>query len=284
MPPRTGTEFVQEASRYIGTPYVWGGESPRGFDCSGLVDYVLSGMGVQNVPRTSEQQYAWVKKVQPDQLQPGDLVFLNFPGEQSPGHVMIYAGGRTVIQAPAPGQKVQRVAFDPQKAGTTEWGGTVVGYGRVPGLDYSGELPGLGGPAVPRLPHSGPAIEGAKRSRPGTGGGGGILGFFEHTGGDIGTAAGWVEAAGGTVAGDIVGGPEAVWSALVGSVSDVTDFLKAALWLVNPLNWLRALETLTGLVLIVVSILVALKAEDAAVGLGIGRVAKEAGAATAALE
>lgn len=140
----TGADFVSEASRFIGTPYVWGGANPRGFDCSGLVQYSLERLGLQNVPRTSEDQWAWVDRVQAENVEPGDLVFMHFPGEQGAGHVAIFAGASGkgpsrrsyVIQAPKPGGDVQRVPFSPLPAGSSEWGGRIVGYGRVPGLSY----------------------------------------------------------------------------------------------------------------------------------------------------
>ncbi len=139
MAKPTGTSFVQAALAFLGTPYVWGGASPKGFDCSGLVEYVLTKMGVKNVPRTSEQQYAWATPISASQLQPGDLVFLNFPGEMSPGHVMIWLGNDKVLQAPGTGQQVQVSKFSPKAPGQNEWGATVVGYGRIPGLSYQGE-------------------------------------------------------------------------------------------------------------------------------------------------
>jgi cell wall-associated NlpC family hydrolase len=135
----SGSTFAQNALAFLGTPYVFGGANPSGFDCSGLVEYVLTKMGLKGVPRTSEEQYAWADPISASQLQPGDLVFMNFPGELSPGHVMIWLGGNQVLQAPAQGQDVQVSKFDPQSPGTNEWGGTVVGYGRVPGLSYQGE-------------------------------------------------------------------------------------------------------------------------------------------------
>ena len=138
MAVHTGTEFAQIAARYIGTPYVYGGSSPSGFDCSGLVYYVLGKLGI-NAPRTSQAQYAWTKRVSPQALRPGDLVFLNFPGETGAGHVMIWLGNNKVLQAPSSGQKVQVSHFDPQAPGSNEWGATVVGYGRIPGLSYKGE-------------------------------------------------------------------------------------------------------------------------------------------------
>ena len=247
-PARSGDAFVVNASNYIGTPYVWGGASPKGFDCSGLVEYVLSNMGLRNVPRTSEQQYAWTKRVDPAHLQAGDLVFLNFPGENSPGHVMIYAGGNEVIQAPAPGQRVEEVKFDPKRQGSTEWGGVVVGYGRVPGLNYAGEPAGpLSGPVVLPGQRNVPG-QGNANSRPGTGDGGG--GWLSDAWG--GFESGVSEAA--KIAGDASNPIGTLFGGLVDSVGGVTDFLKAALWLINPLNWLRAFEAIVGVGFIAASI------------------------------
>lgn len=162
----TAADFVNEARSFIGTPYVWGGSSPKGFDCSGLVEYSLTRLGLKKVPRTSEQQYAWVDRVSSENVEAGDLVFFHFPGEQGAGHVAIFGGrggrgpfgGRSyVIQAPAPGQDVQQVPFTPLPAGSHEWGGTILGYGRVPGLDYQAlTLEGLwlhagGPPKVARI-------------------------------------------------------------------------------------------------------------------------------------
>ena len=237
---RSGDDFVRNAARYEGTPYVWGGASPKGFDCSGLVEYVLSNMGLRNVPRTSEAQYAWTQRVGPDELQAGDLVFLNFPGEVSPGHVMIYAGGNQVIQAPSRGQLVQESSFNPKKPGSNEWGATVVGYGRVPGLNYAGEPAGPLSPPVV-LPGQGNVPgQGNANSRPGTGDGGGWLG----------DAWGGFEGAVSAGAGDVGG----LFGDVTGLISGPLDFLKAALWLVNPLNWLRAFEAIVGVALIAASV------------------------------
>lgn len=139
----TGTQFITLAARYVGVPYKWGGSSPSGFDCSGLVYYVLGKLGIQ-APRTSQAQYAWTKRVSPQALRPGDLVFLNFPGETGAGHVMIWLGGDKVLQAPSTGQKVKVSHFNPQAPGTNEWGATVVGYGRIPGLSHQGDPPAVG--------------------------------------------------------------------------------------------------------------------------------------------
>ena len=134
--PRSGSAFVQEAAKFIGRPYVFGAAGPSAFDCSGLVYYGLRQMGVQGVPRTSEEQWGWVDRIPGSQLAPGDLIFEQWPGEVSPGHVAIYAGAGEIIQAPAPGEDVQRVKWSPSIVHSE--GGQIVGYGRVPGLTYSG--------------------------------------------------------------------------------------------------------------------------------------------------
>ncbi|HVR12759.1 MAG TPA: NlpC/P60 family protein, partial [Gaiellaceae bacterium] len=89
------------AMRYLGTPYVWGGASPSGFDCSGFVMYVYAQMGV-GLPHSSYAQYGAGVPVSYDQLQAGDLVF--FDGL---GHVGIYIGGGNFIHSPHSGDVVK---------------------------------------------------------------------------------------------------------------------------------------------------------------------------------
>jgi peptidoglycan DL-endopeptidase CwlO len=100
-PPPTHSNVVSIAMRYLGTPYVWGGASPGGFDCSGLVMYVFAQVGV-SLPHNAAAQYGYGAPVAQSDLQPGDLVF--FDGL---GHVGIYAGGGTFIHAPHSGTVVQ---------------------------------------------------------------------------------------------------------------------------------------------------------------------------------
>jgi peptidoglycan DL-endopeptidase CwlO len=101
LPPSRGG-VVGIAMRYLGTPYRWGGASPRtGFDCSGFVMYVFAQVGV-SLPHSSYAQYGMGMPVGRSQLQPGDLVF--FAGL---GHVGIYIGGNQFIHAPHTGDVVK---------------------------------------------------------------------------------------------------------------------------------------------------------------------------------
>jgi peptidoglycan DL-endopeptidase CwlO len=100
-PPSSHGGVVGVAMQYLGTPYVWGGASPGGFDCSGLVMYAYAQVGV-SLPHSSYAQYGMGVPVSYDQLQPGDLVF--FDGL---GHVGIYIGGGQFIHAPHTGDVVK---------------------------------------------------------------------------------------------------------------------------------------------------------------------------------
>ena len=94
-----GSAIVSTAYNYIGVPYVYGGSSPRGFDCSGLVQYVYRQNGI-SLPRTSGAQAGVGRGVSLSDAQPGDIVCY-------PGHVAIYIGGGKVIHAPYPGRRVE---------------------------------------------------------------------------------------------------------------------------------------------------------------------------------
>jgi LysM repeat protein len=99
-----GDRVVAEARRFLGVPYVYGGSSPSGFDCSGLVWYVLNLVGVR-VPRDATDQFYAGRPVPRGDLQPGDVVFFDTTGGIS--HDGIYIGGGEFIDAPAPGQSVR---------------------------------------------------------------------------------------------------------------------------------------------------------------------------------
>jgi cell wall-associated NlpC family hydrolase len=100
-PPTQYAGVIGIAMRYLGVPYVWGGESPSGFDCSGFVAYVYAQVGVP-LPHYTGAQWAVGVPVSTSDLQPGDLVF--FDGL---GHVGMYIGGGEFIHSPHTGDVVR---------------------------------------------------------------------------------------------------------------------------------------------------------------------------------
>ncbi len=106
LPPSKYTGVVGVAMQYLGVPYVWGGASPSGFDCSGFVMYVFAQIGV-SLPHHAASQYSYGIPVPRDQLEAGDLVF--FDGL---GHVGIYVGGGQFIHSPHTGDVVRISTMD----------------------------------------------------------------------------------------------------------------------------------------------------------------------------
>jgi cell wall-associated NlpC family hydrolase len=100
-PPSRYGGVVGYAMQQLGTPYVWGGAAPGGFDCSGLVMWAYAQVGVA-LPHSSYAQWGYGVPVSYDQLEPGDLVFFN-----GLGHVGMYIGGGQFIEAPHTGAFVQ---------------------------------------------------------------------------------------------------------------------------------------------------------------------------------
>jgi cell wall-associated NlpC family hydrolase len=119
--PSPGAGHPQAATialRYLGVPYKWGGASPAGFDCSGLVMYVYAQLGI-SLPHFAAAQYGYGTPVSRDQLQPGDLVFF-----ENLNHVAIYIGGGQVVHAPSTGDVVKI-------SNISDWGTSYVGARRI---------------------------------------------------------------------------------------------------------------------------------------------------------
>jgi cell wall-associated NlpC family hydrolase len=100
-PPARYGGVVGIAMRYLGIPYVYGGASPSGFDCSGFIMYVYAQVGV-SLPHNAAMQYGYGTPVDRSQLQPGDLVFFN-----GLSHNGMYIGGGQFIHSPHTGDVVK---------------------------------------------------------------------------------------------------------------------------------------------------------------------------------
>ena len=97
-----GERAVHYAMDQIGKPYQWGAEGPKSYDCSGLTSQAWDHAGTP-IPRTSQEQWAHLKRIPLTDLRPGDLV-VYFPEAT---HVAMYVGDGKVVQAPRPGEKVK---------------------------------------------------------------------------------------------------------------------------------------------------------------------------------
>ncbi|ADR62434.1 NLP/P60 protein [Pseudomonas putida BIRD-1] len=107
MSPKQSSDVLSRAVNVLGTPYVWGGSSPKkGFDCSGLVKYAFNDVADVDLPRTSNAmaQGHGVKVAKGD-LKPGDLIFFNIKSRRV-NHVAIYLGNDRFIHAPRRGKRV----------------------------------------------------------------------------------------------------------------------------------------------------------------------------------
>ncbi|MCB1772952.1 MAG: C40 family peptidase [Gammaproteobacteria bacterium] len=107
--PGLRQQLIDTAINQIGRPYRYGGNTRRGFDCSGLVQYSHEQVGV-SVPRTTAGQWRAGRPVQASRLQPGDLLFFTI-GPQKSRHVGIYEGRDSFIHAPSSGKRVSRASL-----------------------------------------------------------------------------------------------------------------------------------------------------------------------------
>ena len=123
----TFRKLIEEAEKYIGYPYVWGGDSPEtSFDCSGFISYVFANSGVRDVGRLGATSlYGACQPISPDEAKPGDLIFFEgtIAGEEGITHVGLYVGGNHMLHCGSP------IGY----ADLTEsyWQNHYYGYGRL---------------------------------------------------------------------------------------------------------------------------------------------------------
>jgi cell wall-associated NlpC family hydrolase len=102
--------LIDTAAKYLGVPYVWGGTSPSGFDCSGFVQYVCNENGI-SITRVADDQFRTNgTSVSKSQLEPGDLVFFGSGGYVT--HVGMYVGDGMMIHAPSTGKNVMYTSIE----------------------------------------------------------------------------------------------------------------------------------------------------------------------------
>ncbi|MBZ0070983.1 MAG: C40 family peptidase [Gammaproteobacteria bacterium] len=128
VPSGSRGAVVQTAKNMVGTPYRYGGSSPRGFDCSGLVSFSFAQAGIP-VPRTADRQFRASRPVGDRNLLPGDLIFFDIGGRRI-SHVGIYVGDGRFVHAPSTGKRVSV-----ESLASPYWRDRIVGAGhyfRIP--------------------------------------------------------------------------------------------------------------------------------------------------------
>ncbi|KXH84014.1 C40 family peptidase [Sporosarcina sp. HYO08] len=122
----TNDNITKFAKQFEGTPYLWAGTTPAGFDCSGFIRYVFSNFGI-DLPRTSETQYTAGKPVEAKDLQPGDIVFFQNTYKEGISHSGIYLGDNQFISAESKGIAISKLFSHPY------WDSKYAGARRVTG-------------------------------------------------------------------------------------------------------------------------------------------------------
>lgn len=110
------------AKSFIGVPYVYGGESPKGFDCSGYIQYVFKRFGM-DLPRTADEQFYGGNRISSQEAKPGDIVAFKSDGEIS--HTGIYIGGGRFISATSSSGVMISSVYGPY------WGEHFYGFSRI---------------------------------------------------------------------------------------------------------------------------------------------------------
>jgi cell wall-associated NlpC family hydrolase len=107
---RPASRAAQHAARMLGKPYRYGGSTPAGFDCSGLVLFSYQQAGIR-MPRSTDEQRRASRPVRAENLQPGDLLFFDQEGKKN-SHVGIYVGRGEFVHAPSSGKQVRSDRMD----------------------------------------------------------------------------------------------------------------------------------------------------------------------------
>ena len=123
LPDPLRTQVVFTAMQMVGVPYLWGGSTPAGFDCSGLVQYAYSNVGLK-LPRTAAEQLAASTPLTLEEAVAGDLLF--FRDRSRTSHVAIYLGEGRFVHAPNGGSHVSLDDFS-----TPYWRTHFAGAGRI---------------------------------------------------------------------------------------------------------------------------------------------------------
>lgn len=104
-PTKSNSTIVDAATKFLGTPYLWGGTTAKGLDCSGLVQLAVKNATGKTIPRVAQDQYDASTKIPADQMQPGDVI--GFGTKTNVHHIGIYMGNGKFIDAPHTGAKVR---------------------------------------------------------------------------------------------------------------------------------------------------------------------------------
>jgi cell wall-associated NlpC family hydrolase len=129
-----GVRLTRAALSLVGTKYVFGGATPKGFDCSGFVQYVFASLGLR-IPRTADAQY-YASESTSGPLAPGDLVFFQ-TYEPGPSHVGIYLGNGKFVHSAGQGVKVDLLSdsyYSTRYLGATRFPGSAVTQDRSPAI------------------------------------------------------------------------------------------------------------------------------------------------------
>ncbi len=109
--PALGEKAAKTAVSMIGRPYKFKGDSPEGFDCSGLVQYSYLSAGLEKVPHGTSALRRVTKPVGVTSIRIGDLLFFNERGKKA-SHVGIFLGGNLFVHAPSTGGKVRQESLE----------------------------------------------------------------------------------------------------------------------------------------------------------------------------